>query len=153
VTQSIAAAGVYSGNGGWIAYGMAAGACALALVAILSIGYGTKNITLFDSVLCCGAFFGIVSWFWTKDLSLSVAIATAVDCIGYLPTIRKTWSQPETETMKMWIAYTIGTVCALLSLEVHTFITSAYIWMCLPMNFLVCLACTRRYFIPHALVR
>lgn len=145
VTQAIAAAGVYYGNGGWSAFGMALGAGVIGCVAALSIPYGTKNITLFDTVLLAGAFLCLGAWFLMEDPLLAVLIATGVDLIGYIPTLRKTWSEPGSETMSMWFVYILATMLALAGLQEYNLLTMSYLIMCIPMNTLVFLACMKRF--------
>lgn len=145
VTQAIAAAGVYYGNGGWTAIGMTFGAGIIACVALLSIPYGTKNITAFDTVLCAGAFLCLFAWFLMEDPLLAVLLATGTDLIGYIPTLRKTWDEPASETMSMWFAYILATLLALAGLQEYNMLTMSYLLMCVPMNTLVFLACLKRF--------
>ncbi len=152
ITQGIAAAGVYYGNGGWTAYGMGIGTCMLGLVALLSLRHGTKHITRADTTLFCGALVGLCVWIFTEHKLAAVLLATGIDLLGYIPTIRKTWAHPESESLIMWCMYIVSTFLALGGLLEYNLLTMSYLLMCVPMNTLVFLACLKRFSQPRALL-
>jgi uncharacterized protein with PQ loop repeat len=145
VTQGIAAAGVYVGNGGWTALGMSLGAATIGCVACLALFYGTKNIHIVDTILLAGAATVLLIWFFMESPLYAVLTATLIDFFGYIPTLRKTWQEPESETMSMWFFYIIATVLSLLGLREYNMLTMSYLAMCIPMNTLVFLACMKRF--------
>lgn len=145
VTQAIAAGGVYVGNGGWTALGMILGACTIGCVACLSFVYGTRNIHIIDTILLAGAATALCIWLFLENPLLAVLTATLIDFFGYIPTLRKTWQEPESETMSMWFFYVIATILSMIGLHEYNLLTMSYLVMCIPMNTLIFLACLRRY--------
>lgn len=84
------------GAGSW-----ATGVTSLCTIAVflLALRYGTPDITNFDKLCLFLALFSILPWLLTKNLLASVILATATDIIGFLPTIRKTWHAPRSESL------------------------------------------------------
>lgn len=134
VTQSIAAAGVWSGHGGWTAIGLAVGCILLALITVLAAIYGTRDITLFDTLLLVMAFFGVALYFATSNPLYSVLVASFVDMIGYIPTLRKTWHAPATEPPVMWLLWVLSTALALLGLQSYNLLTVPWLAVACGMN-------------------
>ena len=80
---------------GQIADGAGAGAIPTAtsevftlIIFVLSLKYGMRHITKIDTVFLLLAFGSIVPWLLTKDPTLSVVFAVAIDLIAFVPTIR-----------------------------------------------------------------
>ena len=65
----------------------------------LSFKYGTKNVTPFDKVCLALALLSILPWILTKSVLWSVLLATLIDLIAFLPTMRKTWHAPRSESL------------------------------------------------------
>lgn len=84
------------GPGSW-----ATGVTALYTLVVLALSfrYGTKDITRFDTLCLTLAVISIIPWLVTQDILLSVTLATFTDVIGFLPTIRKTWNAPRSESL------------------------------------------------------
>lgn len=137
ITQGIAAAGVLQGGGGWSGIGMGIGAATLCLVFLLSLRLGTRFITSFDTALLCGAVGGLIVWYFTENLLIAVYIATAVDFLGYFPTLTKVYKHPGSETALTWGLWVLATTLALIGLQEYNVLTLPYLAMCLPMNVFV----------------
>jgi hypothetical protein len=134
ITQGIAAVGVLQGGGGWSGIGMSIGAGMLAITFLLSLRLGTRFITAFDTVLLCGAIAGLVTWYVTANTLYAVLIATAVDFLGYLPTLIKVYKHPGSETASTWGLWVVATALALIGLQEYNLLTVPWLLMCLPMN-------------------
>jgi hypothetical protein len=137
ITQAVATVGIWTGGGGWSAYGLTIGTCLVGVIFILSLLYGTKDITRFDTLLLLGALSGIVVWYITDSILYAVILATLVDLVGYFPSFRKTWADPTSETRSMWVLWVISGACSLLGLENYNALTTLYIGMCLCMNIIM----------------
>jgi hypothetical protein len=66
---------------------------------ILAFRYGTKDITRFDKICLALCLVSVIPWLITKNPVLSVVLATFTDVIGFLPTMRKTWHAPRSESL------------------------------------------------------
>lgn len=71
----------------------------------------------FDYV--CGAM-GVISlvlWLWAEQPVIAVVMLVMTDCFAALPTIRKAWSHPETETAMVYLAAMFGGIAGLVNLS------------------------------------
>ena len=85
-------------------------------IAILSLKYGEGGWNTFDRTCLLGALISIVLWQLFDSPIIAITISIAIDSLGALPTIKKSYLQPETEDlfswMMFWIAGTLN-ICAL----------------------------------------
>ncbi|MEK6890116.1 MAG: hypothetical protein AABX35_02910 [Nanoarchaeota archaeon] len=86
------------GPGSW-ATGVAALVTIFTFFLSLKGKYGVKNITSFDRVCLVLAIISILPWLLTNNVLWSVILATIIDLIAFLPTMRKTWSLPYSESL------------------------------------------------------
>ncbi len=107
------------------------------LITILALKYGTKNITKSDTFFLIVALSIIPLWFITNSLLASVILATAIDAIAFIPTLRKTWQQPLDETLSLYIVNTIRHALVLFALNSFVFINYIYPIMLVLANALV----------------
>lgn len=75
-------------------------------------------------------FIGIV-WFFTSDPLITVILLCCADVFGFVPTIRKSWSDPYGETLSSYSINTIRFIFAIYSLSKYNLITLSYpvVWM------------------------
>lgn len=86
------------------------------IIAVLSIKYGEGGWNIFDRTCLLGAGLSIILWQLFDSPSLAIFICIAIDSLGALPTIKKSYYQPETEDLLSWMMFWIaGTfnLCAL----------------------------------------
>ena len=80
-------------------------------IAILSLKYGEGGWNIFDRTCLLGAFISIVLWQLYDSPLIAIAISIAIDSLGALPTIKKSYLQPETEDLFSWMMFwTAGTL-------------------------------------------
>lgn len=63
-----------------------------------SIKKGTRDITAADTITFLAALVALGVWIFTKQPLVSVILATAIEALAFVPTIRKTLQRPEQET-------------------------------------------------------
>lgn len=73
------------------------------IIAVLSLRFGVGGFVKGDILSMLAAFFGIILWFFTKEPLFALLITIAVDTIGEVLTIIKSYKNPETETLLTWI--------------------------------------------------
>lgn len=127
ITQGTAAAAIWVGGGKFGAINLAVGTVLVVVVFLLSFKYGTKNITKGDTLVLIGALSAIVVWWQLKNPFWAVAIVSVIDGLGYIPTIRKSFSDPWSEALFFWILMVCGNVLALASNAAYNFLTVAYL--------------------------
>lgn len=115
-----------SGAGAGVA-SLLAGGVLCGFIFLLSLRYGTKNITTFDTVCFVGALLAMSVWFLLHDALLSILLVSAIDLLAFLPTFRKSYEEPYSETPVMYLLAGVGEGFALLALESFTFVTSFYL--------------------------
>ena len=121
------------------ALGLGAGALVIIFVFILSIPYGTKDITTFDTLCLIGALLTIPVWLVTKDAVVSIILISVIDAIGFLPTYRKSYVDPYSETLIMWVLNIIMYTASIGALEVYSVGTTLYLGTLIATNS-VCVA-------------
>ncbi|WP_436533680.1 hypothetical protein [Actinoplanes sp. HUAS TT8] len=90
------------------------GVSPLVVVVVLILrGQAAWGVTGFD--VFCGALsvLGIAAWLLTRHAAYAVVLAIAADALASVPTYRKSWRDPESES---WFNYGCLTVSALITL-------------------------------------
>ncbi len=83
------------GGAGAFVFGLQSALCAV--VAVYALFRGEKYITRLDRFAFTGALLAIVIYVFTRQVILSVLLATLIDCLGYVPTFRKSFNAPLSE--------------------------------------------------------
>lgn len=97
------------------------------IIFLFSIKYGFKGITKTDTFFLCVALAGIIPWVLTNDPTLSVIIAVGIDAVAFIPTLRKTWLHPETETPLLYGTNVLRHILALFSLQAYNIATTLHL--------------------------
>ncbi|MES2023407.1 MAG: hypothetical protein V4439_01865 [Patescibacteria group bacterium] len=149
ITQGTAAAGILYGGGGVGATQLIVGLILVFLVFVLSLKYGTKNITWHDTVLLILALIAVFVWWQLHDAALSMLMVTGIDALGYIPSYRKSWQNPWDETLSSWLIFSVGNVFAIMALEKYNLLTFSYLLMSITLNIIMIFLCAwRRRRIP-----
>lgn len=106
---------------------LALGAVLCFFIFILSFFYGTKNIKFFDKICLVGALIAVFIYFFLNDPFWSVIVVTVTDLVGFLPTIRKSFEEPETETFSTYFFSSLSSLFALGALSYFSFTTAVYL--------------------------
>lgn len=105
------------------------------LIFLLSLRYGFKDVSRLDSLFLFVALIGIVPWFLTKDPTLSVMIAVTIDVISFIPTIRKTWKYPGTESSSIYAMNVLRHLLTLYALGAYNIATTLHSIVMIILNF------------------
>jgi len=106
-------------------------------IVVLSLKYGTKDITIGDTVVLTLALLSIVVWWQLEQPVLAVFMATAIDLFGYIPTIRKSWNAPQEETFSFWVAMVVIYSLVFLAISEYNLLTVPYVVMCIIVDLLL----------------
>lgn len=93
------------------------------IIFFFSLRYGFKNIRKIDTVFLIIALGGIIPWILTKDPTVSVIIAVSIDLIAFIPTIRKTWRHPRSETPLLYLTNVFRHILMLFALRAYNIVT------------------------------
>lgn len=148
LTQGTALFGIWYGGGGWGALNLTVGMLLVMGVIFFSFKYGTKNITKFDTLVLIAALCAILVWWQLHQPVLSVVMVSIIDVMGYIPSFRKSYTEPWSETLVTWFAFSISNCFALLALNEHNLLTMTYLVSITCANFAIILFCLfRRRFV------
>lgn len=149
VTTGIAAAGVFYGHGGYPALTTAIGSAISFSIFFLSIKYGTRDITLSDTLALIFCAVAIFVWAGLHNPLWSVILAASIDIAAYWPTLRKTYVAPWSESLSSWILWLVTpvfSVLALSSYNIYTLVNYVPIFFVNAIFLMICLV--RRKSIP-----
>ena len=127
ITQGTAVGAMIVGGGGIASISFAVATLLVFVVFLFSFRYGTKHVTRSDTALLCVALLAIVAWVLLDTPLVSVVLVTAVDLLGYIPSIRKSYAEPQTETLSTWFLFTISNFFAIAALSEFNVLTLTYI--------------------------
>ncbi|MBI5456613.1 hypothetical protein HY969_02635 [Candidatus Kaiserbacteria bacterium] len=125
--MSIAFAGMIIGGGAAGTWATGASLLLILITLVLSLKWGTTDITRSDKAFLGAALLAIVPWAITKNPLGSVILASAIDACGIAPTIRKTWRAPLSESLAAWIFALLRTGFQIAALAVYTPLTVLYL--------------------------
>lgn len=149
ITQGTATAALWYGGGSWATLSLLVGTTLVIFVFFLSLKYGTKNITKSDTVVLILALLAIVVWWQLGNPLLAVLMVSAIDGLGYIPTYRKSWSEPRSETLSFWVGMIVVIVLSILALAEYNLLTVTYLATLGVANVILLLLCIwRRRCIP-----
>jgi|CXWL01.1.fsa_nt_gi hypothetical protein len=123
VTGGIATAAYIHGDGGYPAITSAIGTLFCVFVFLISFKYGTKNITVSDTIALIIAGLAIFMWVGLNNPLASVILGVSIDLIGYWPTIRKTYGEPWSEPLISWLLWTLIPLFSVLALNSYNIFT------------------------------
>lgn len=92
-------------------------------VTFAAIFRGEKNITRSDKISLGGALLSIVLWLATNNPLWSVILISVIDCFGFYPTFRKSWSRPYDEPLFVYLLSAVRFCMGIAALEVHSVTT------------------------------
>lgn len=84
------------------------------------------DITKMDTFFLFLAFVSLGFWLIAKQPVISIILATTTELLGFVPTIRKTWHKPHSETLSLYTLNTMRFGLAFLALQHYSFITAMY---------------------------
>jgi hypothetical protein len=95
-------------------------------VFIVSFKYGTKNITKLDIFFLILSILALFLWLVVNQPILSVVLITVSEIFGYIPTIRKSWNRPYSETLSLYQISFFRHTLAIFALQKLNILTVLY---------------------------
>ncbi len=127
IIQTLSTIAILRENTYWSALGVAALGAVSFIVFLLSFKYGTKNITRLDTMCLIGALAAIGIWIFAHNVLLSVVLVTVIDFVGFIPTYRKVYEEPYSETVFLYVCSGLSNLFSLLALTVYSVESSLYV--------------------------
>ncbi|MEK6945324.1 MAG: hypothetical protein AABW63_00860 [Nanoarchaeota archaeon] len=148
LTQGTAIFAILYGGGNLGALSLTVGTILVFVIFLFSIKKGTKNIKKIDTIILILAICAILVWWQLDQPLISVIMVSAIDFFGYIPTIRKSWSEPRSETLSSWMLFVIANTFAILALESYNSLTLTYLITITLANLIIFFVCLlRRHYI------
>ncbi len=116
-TTGIAFSAQLASHAGAGAWATGAGTFAAFAIALLALLRGEKNITLGDKLSFMAALVAVILWLILRNPLYSVILVTAIDAIGYYPTMRKSHNDPYHESATTFSIMAFCNFCTILALE------------------------------------
>lgn len=119
-------AGQYVGGAGWAIIAFGASEIFTIIIFLFSLKYGFKHIPKRDTYFLAAALLGLVPWYMTSDPTWSVVIMVAIDCIAFVPTLRKAYAHPQTESPILYASNVARHILALGALSSYNIATTIH---------------------------
>lgn len=87
------------------------------ITAILSLRYGYATWTKLDTFCIVAAIISIVPWVLSDNATFTLIINVFIDSIGAIPTLVKTYKEPETEDFTAWLIFFIANTMQLFAIS------------------------------------
>ena len=127
ITQGTATVALLHGGGKFGAISLIVGTVLVVVVLLLSFKYGTKNITKSDTFVLIAALLAIVVWWQLNNPFIAVLMISAIDGLGYIPTLRKSFAQPWSETLSFWGVMAIVMALTIIANAEYNALTVTYL--------------------------
>lgn len=115
--------GQVAGGAGFAAIAFGASEVFTIIIFIFSLRYGFKNIPKNDSYFLIAALLGIIPWLILKDPTWSVIIMVTIDLVAFIPTLKKAWNKPKSESPILYGSNALRHSFALLALSSYNIAT------------------------------
>jgi uncharacterized protein with PQ loop repeat len=70
-----------------------------AIIFLSGLKNGKKDIKTINTVFLILSFVALILWLIAKQPIMSVILVSTIDLLGFVPTIRKSWNKPYSETL------------------------------------------------------
>lgn len=110
----------------WWFGALAASTLVCAIIFILSLKYGEKHITRWDTVSLIACLVLITLWLWIKNDILALILICLIDAFAFFPTWRKAWKKPREESIGMYALSSLKSLFSLFWLRNPIFVNWLY---------------------------
>lgn len=127
ILQGVGVAAQLKDGAGYGAWALGIGAVFCFVIFILSFKYGTKNISRFDLFCLISSVGAIGIYIFINDPIWATIVVAVVDFVGFLPTFRKGFEEPFTETVSTFIMSGIANLLSIIALQHYSVTTVLYL--------------------------
>jgi len=92
-----------SGGAGAGAWATLAVSILVSTIFLLGLRHGSKNITRSDTLFFLAAFVALGLWLIVDQPLVSIILLVTTGILGFVPTLRKAWHEPDTETLSAYV--------------------------------------------------
>ncbi len=109
-----------AGAGAWVT--LVAGILSF-LIFLLGLKRGDKDITTSDTAFFIAALAALVLWLVAGQPIVSITLLVTVGILGFLPTLRKSWNKPHSETLSTYAINAARHGLSVFALSEYTVVT------------------------------
>lgn len=125
ITFIVGIAQLAAGAGWGTVHNLVTGIICLVIV-FFALRNKDKDIKRIDVYLFCAALTAIPLWVVTKNPTYSIIMITVIDILAFIPTLRKTWHDPASETLISYVLAGIKYCVAIVAISVYGLSTLLY---------------------------
>lgn len=114
------------GHGGAGTYTTLATAILCSGIFILGLRNGKRDITKFDTVAFIITLIATAFWIFAKQPVISTLLIVTINTLANLPTIRKSWHDPHSETLFTWEMGAVRNFLGIIALANYSILTWLY---------------------------
>lgn len=99
------------------------------IVVCLAIVYPKKcdmRVSLVEMICLLGVLFGVCTWYVSMSAEIALAVFLAIDCLGTIPTIVKSYYYPYDEDAFAWLLSLTGNTLNLFAVREWNFAEASY---------------------------
>lgn len=96
-------------------------------VVILSLKNGKRDITTSDTIVAVLALLAIIFWLIIEQPLISMILVILADLLAFIPTIRKSYNHPYSETLSLYVTNALRFILALFAVEQYNFLSTSWI--------------------------
>jgi hypothetical protein len=104
------------------------------IIAVLALKYGEGTWSRFDRLCMVGAGISLILWWQLKSPAIALTINIIIDIFGALPTLKKVYSEPETENCLAWSITLTASLCNIFAIDQWSFSNCAFPFYSLCIN-------------------
>lgn len=96
-------------------------------VVFFSLKNGKKDITTSDTIVAILSLVAIGSWLLADQPEISISLVILADMLAFIPTVRKSYRDPHSETLSLYVTNAIRFTLALLAVETYNYLSTSWI--------------------------
>ncbi len=137
---------ILNGGGAMAWSTLTVGIISFAICALAWQSGGKRIITRQDKAMLGVALIAIVLWLAADEPTLSMLLLVSADVIGFIPSVRKTWRDPYSETLTMWVINGFRHGLNIFAISSYTLLTLSdpVVWMMCNFGFVAMVLVRRR---------
>ncbi len=115
-------------------------------VIILGLKHGKRDITASDTVVAILSVIAMIFWLLARQPIISIFLVVIADLLAFVPTIRKSWHKPHTETLALYATNTVRFGLAVFAIREYSLLSTLWpaAWVVANGSFAVMLIIRRR---------
>lgn len=110
------------------------------IIFALSLKYGYGGLAKRDTKALIGAGIGLVLWYLTKEASVALFVVIFVDAIGVYLTLIKSYKDPQSETLSIWLISGTSAIFGMLAVGSLNLILLLYPFYLMLANYVIAAA-------------